>query len=278
MFVIKRTSVSLSADARISATHHPLSEPTATHHKRPRLSGSVSSQSTGPPDTPGVISVANDVAALPVVDGMDGGREEILSIPSADHLEVTKTSTLENGRSALAITSGEDLRTGGSASGTADDVPTVLHATGSFEDNVNSVRLSMPSSDTGLQVAALSAKSVSRAGDIDDDEGFSDGSRGDDSWDATYFDEDNLPQDILPLKQMREDALKLFPPEELEPDFIPVWFSEDQEESYRKKITDLLSPVVIDERSWFLLRNHLPFHFVSSQIVLLQLGFCNLLL
>lgn len=272
--------MSLSADGRTTAPYRPSSESKATHHKRPRLSGSPSSQSTGPPGTPGVMGVANDVAALHVVDGTAGGHssEESLCIPSSDHLDVTKTSTLENGGSALTITSGEDLCTGGSVSGTADDVPTVLHAAGSFEDNVNSVRLSMPSSDTGLQVAALSAKSVSRAGDIDDDEGFSDGSRRDDSWDAIYFEEDNLPQDILPLKQMREDTLKLFPPEELEPDFIPVWFSEDQEELHRKKITDLLGPVVIDERSWFLLRNHVPFHFVSSQIVLWQLGFCNLLL
>ncbi len=151
------------------------------------MSGSSSSKSTGPPGTPEVAGVTNDVAALHVVDGTGGDHssEEILSIPSSDRLDVTKMSTLENGGSALTITSGEHLSTGGFISGTANDISVVLHATSSFEDNVNYVRLSMPSSDTDLQIAALSAKSVSRAGDIDDDEGLSGGSRGDDSWDAT---------------------------------------------------------------------------------------------
>lgn len=195
--------------------------------------------------------------------GDSHSSKELLSISSADHLEVAKTSTLEDGRSALTITSDEDLRTGGYASGTADDVPTMLLASGSFEDNVNSVRMSIPSTDTSLQVAALSAKSVSRAGDSDDDEGFSDRSEGNDSEDTTWIDEE-----ILKLEQMREDTLKLFPPEELEPEYIPFWFPEDREEWYREKITDILGPASIDERSWFLLRNHIPFHIVSSQIVL----------
>ncbi len=230
----------------------------------------MSPQLTSPPDTPGFINVANDVAALHFVDGTDGDHssEDLLAIPSVDHPEITKTSTLETGGSSMIVTSGDDLRTGGFASGTAGHVPSVLHTGGPLKDNVDTAQLPMSPSGTSLQAAALFEKGVSRAGGIDDDEGFSDGSKGDDSWDATYLDEDNLPQDILPLKQMREDALTLFPPKELEPDFIPVWFSEDQEELYPEMISDLLSPAAIDERSWFLLINHIPFHFVSLQIIL----------
>lgn len=251
--------MSLSADAHITASQRLSNEKEAANHKRPCFSGS---ESTGQPDTPGVIGVTDDVVALHFVDGKDGGHsKESLSLLSSDHLKVTKASTVENGRSALTATSGVDLRTGGFASGTADHIPTVLHAACSFKDNVDSVQLPIPSIDTGLQVAALSTRSVSRAGDIDDDEGHN--SRG-----AAYIGEDNLPQDIVPLKKMREDTLKLFPPTEFEPEFIPFWFPKDRDELYRKFVMARLSPAVIDERSWFLLRSHIVFHFVSSQIVL----------
>lgn len=264
--------MSLFADAQITASQRLANEIEAANHKRPCFSGS---ESTGQPDTPGVIGVTNDVAALHFVDGKDGGHssKESLSILSSDHLKVTKASTMENGKSALTATSGVDLRTGGFASGTADHVPTVLHTACSFKDNVYSVQLPIPSTDTGLQVAALSTRSVSRASDIDDDEDFSDTSEGNNSRGAAYINEDNLPQDIVPLnivplKKMREDTLKLFPPTELEPEFIPFWLPKDRDELYRKFVIARLSPAVIDERSWFLLRNHIVFHFVSSQIVL----------
>lgn len=100
-----------------------------------------------------------------------------------------------------------------------------------------------------------------------EDEGVND--KGSDSRDAVHINEDDMSPYILQLEQMREDTLKRVPSEELEPDFIPFWCPEDREELYREKITARLSPAVIDELSWLLLRNHIVFHFVSSSFFFL---------
>ncbi len=136
--------------------------------------------------------------------------------------------------------------------GVANDVA-ALNASGFFKDSIDSEQQPTASTDTGLQVSVLSPRSASATDDTDDD------------------------KDILPLKHMREDTLKLFPPEELESRFNPFWFSDFDEELYRDDYTDFFAPIAIDECSWFLLRNHVPFHFVSSPIVLWHSSFYNLL-
>lgn len=174
----------------------------------------------------------------------------------------------------MAITSGDYLGTGVSESGVAHHVPTVVHVTASLMDNTDSEQLPIPSTKTRLQIATLSPRSFSIAGGTDDDEDYSESHResdpfeGSDGGNSTYIDEDNLPPDILPLKQLREDALKLVPPEKLNPDFIPFWCPEDREKRYKATIAKSLRPAAIDEPSWLLLRNCIPFHFVSLQIAL----------
>ncbi len=144
------------------------------HQKRPCFSHSQSSQSADPPDTHGVMNIANDVPALHAIDGMGGhSSNESPSLLSSDHFKVTEISPPDNSGSALAVTSGDDLRTVVLVSGTADRVPTTVHVADYFRDDVDSTQLSIPSTDTGLQVAALSPRCISIACDTDDDEDIS---------------------------------------------------------------------------------------------------------
>lgn len=184
------------------------------------------------------MGVSSNLAALHVADdASDRNRRESPTLPSSDHLEVTKASTLEAGSSTPTPTSGVNL-----------------------QDSVDSAEPHIQSTDhtgTCSEVTALFADGDS----LHRDEGSEING-------VTYMDEDHLPSDILPLKQLRDATLKLVPSEELEPDFIPSWYPDGREEFIRKRMMACLD--VIDERSWLLLRNHIKFYFVSSRITLWQ--------
>lgn len=82
------------------------------------------------------------------------------------------------------------------------------------------------------------------------------------------MDEDTLRLRIAKLEKLREETLTLAPAHELEPSFKPFWLIDKIEDHLRR----CYDGADVDERSWSLIQNHIPFNPLSSLTVVVRLS------